>query len=768
VLRKEGFTVVDAYTGEQALALVRREAPALVLLDIRLPDISGLEVCRRIKSDPATARTLVLHVSAACVDSAARGEALMNGADGYLSEPVEPIELVAQVRTLLRLARAETAAHEAGRRLQRQLQELEATYASAPIGLCVLDTDLRWVRLNERMAAMNGLPAEAHIGKTPRELLPDLAAQAEAALREILRTGQALPAFEICGETPAEPGVVRWWNERWAPIKDARGTVLGIAVATEDITDWKRAEAALAAALESAERREAEIATIYDAAPVGLCVVDREGRYVRINRRLAEINGLSTEAHIGRTIGEIVPGLANEAEALLRRVLETEAPVVGAEISGEVPSRPGMVRTWIEHLFPLRGPSGEVEGVNVAVEEITHLKQVEEALREANRAKDDFLATLSHELRTPLNAILGWSQMLAARQLDREALPKVAQVILRNAQTQSRLINDVLDVSRMISGKLRLEIRPLDLIPVLAQALESVQPVADARRLTVTSRLEVETAIVRADPVRLQQALWNVLLNAVKFTPSDGRIDIRVAADDSTVRVIVRDTGIGIAPEFLPRVFDRFVQADASTSRRHAGLGLGLSIVRHLVELHGGSVTAASEGEGRGATFALSLPLHPENDVSNLRDVRRVSEGHPAVAGTRVLVLDDDEDGRHVLGAMLEHHGCEVLLSSSAEEALTQVPLFRPHVILADIAMPSVDGHEFLRRLRLLPPDRGGATPVGAVSAYGSLADRRRALASGFDGYEAKPVLEESLLDFVARLIARTADRSRHPTDHSA
>ena len=331
----------------------------------------------------------------------------MNGADGYLSEPVEPIELVAQVRTLLRLARAERAAHEAGQRLQRQLQELEATYASAPVGLCVLDTDLRWVRLNDRMAAMNGLPAEAHIGKSARELLPDVAAQAEAALRDILRTGQALPAFEICGETPAEPGAVRWWNERWAPIKDAQGAVLGIAVATEDITDRKHAEAALAAALESAERREAEIATLYDAAPVGLCVFDREGRYVRINRRLAEINGLSTEAHIGRTIGEIVPGLASEGEALLRRVLETESPVVGAEISGEVPSEPGTVRTWIEHWFPLRGPSGAVEGVNVAVEEITHLKRVEEELRGANRAKDELLATLSHEMRTPLNAILG-------------------------------------------------------------------------------------------------------------------------------------------------------------------------------------------------------------------------------------------------------------------------------------------------------------------------------------------------------------------------
>ena len=347
-------------------------------------------------------------------------------------------------------------------------------------------------------------------------------------------------------------------------------------------------------------------------------------------------------------------------------------------------------------------------------------------------------------------------------------MPKAAQVVLRNAQAQSRLINDVLDVSRMISGKLRLEMRHLDLVPVLAQALESVQPAADARRLTVTLRFEVEQAIVRADPVRLQQAFWNVLLNAVKFTPSDGRIDVSVAARDGTVRVTVRDTGIGIAPAFLPHVFDRFVQADASTTRRHAGLGLGLSIVRHLLELHGGSVTAVSEGEGRGATFELALPLHEAaRGVSDSRDVRAPCAPRPAIAGTRVLVLDDDEDGRHVIGANLEHHGCEVLLASSAEEALTHAPLFRPDVILADIAMPSVDGHEFVRRLRLLPRDRGGATPVGAISAYGSLADRARALASGFDDHVAKPVLEDSLLDLVVRLTYRAADRPRHPTDHS-
>ena len=526
---------------------------------------------------------------------------------------------------------------------------------------------------------------------------------------------------------------------------------------------WRRAEQALRESEarareqgESARRGEAEIASIYDSAPIGLCIFDREGRYLRINQRLAEINGPPPEAHIGRTFREVVPGIADQAEELLREVLETGRPARDIEITGELPSQPGVVRTWSENWFPVRDGRGTVVGVNVAVQEITERKRVEEELRQANQVKDDFLATLSHELRTPLNAILGWAQMLSRGGLDQRLMEQAAQTIFRNAQAQNQLVTDVLDVSRMISGKLRLDVREVDAVALLRHAIESMQPAADAKRLELHMFTDVEPAIVAADPARLQQVFWNLLSNAVKFTEPGGRITARVTRDASALVITVADTGIGIRSEFLPHVFDRFSQADPSTSRQHSGLGLGLSIVRHLVELHGGTVYAMSDGEGRGSTFTVSLPVGairqaaPDADAGAGLTSDTAVPADSSLRGLHVLVMDDMEDARTLVAAVLEREGIVVTTAENAEEGLKRLATARPDLIIADIGMPGLDGYEFIHRLRGLPANSGGQTPAIALTAYGSLADRRKTLSAGFVAHLTKPVLRDDLLAAIA------------------
>ena len=625
VLRAAGFDVVDAASGREALEVVRERRPALVVLDIHLPDLDGFDVCRRIKADPTSTSVLVLHVSATFVDADARVEALDNGADGYLPEPLDSRELVAEARSLLRMAAAERSAREAALELQR---------------------------------------------------------------------------------------------------------------------------------------REAEIASIYDSAPIGLCVFDAEGRFVRINRRLAEINGFPPEAHVGRTFREVLPGIAEQVEPLLRQVLDRGEPAVGVEITGEVPSQPGVARTWVENWFPIRDAAGRPVAVNVAAEEITHLKQVEEELRRANRIKDEFLATLSHELRTPLNAILGWSSLLQRGVLDPAATKQAIDAIARNADAQRQLIADVLDISRMISGKLRLQVADVDPAEVVGLAVESMRPAFEAKNVELTLAAAEAPGLIRADPDRLQQIAWNLLSNAVKFTPTGGRVSVRLVRHEGRLDLVVADTGAGIRQDFLAHVFDRFVQADSSSTRHHSGLGLGLSIVRQLVELHGGRVEAWSEGEGKGATFTVSLPAPERAEVAGDRHATDC-DGPVAVqrllAGLRVLVVDDLADARALASTVIEKAAGEVVLAGSGQEGLAAFTARRPDVVVADLAMPGMDGYEFLRRLRALPKEAGVAVPVVALTAYGSDEDRARALAAGFAAHLPKPALPAELVATIAAAARRAA-----------
>jgi PAS domain S-box-containing protein len=392
------------------------------------------------------------------------------------------------------------------------------------------------------------------------------------------------------------------------------------------------------------------------------------------------------------------------------------------------------------------------------------LYQAERRLRaeaeDANRTKDEFLATLSHELRTPLTAMLGWTRMLRMKELDEATSEHALETVERNAKMQAQLIEDLLDVSRIITGKLRLDVRPLDLLPVIEAAVDAVRPAAEAKGIVIETTLDPLAGPVSGDPSRLQQVIWNLLANAVKFTSRDGEVKVQLERVDSHIEITISDTGQGINPDFLPYVFDRFRQADGSTTRLHGGLGLGLAIVRHLVELHGGTVRADSAGEGRGATFNVQLPLVPSRNAEfGLRIEEHAAEKSAILnprssllEGVRVLVVDDEQDARTLLQTVLERQGAEVLAVASTREALDALALHKPDVLVSDIGMPDEDGYSLIRQVRARGRDEGGWTPAAAVSAYVGEENRRQALAAGFQLHVAKPVDPEELIGVVQSL----------------
>jgi PAS domain S-box-containing protein len=402
-----------------------------------------------------------------------------------------------------------------------------------------------------------------------------------------------------------------------------------------------------------------------------------------------------------------------------------------------------------------------------AAVEREQLLEAERAARaEAERVslmKDEFLATLSHELRTPLNAILGWSQILRSDDPGADTLAEGLAVIERNTRVQAQLIEDLLDMSRIISGKIRLDVQQVDLQDVVKAAVASVRHSADAKGIRLQVVLDPLAGPVRGDPSRLQQCFWNLLSNAIKFTPKDGRVQVSLERVNSHLEVCVVDDGQGIRPEFLPHVFERFRQADASTTRRHGGLGLGLSIVKNLIELHGGTVRAKSAGEGQGATFCIELPMmvvhapdararraHPRSSA-----VSSASVDHPSLEGITVLAVDDEPDARNLIRRVLEECGARVILAASAQEALERLSDDRPDMIVSDIGMPGEDGYEFIRRVRALRPEDGGRTPAAALTAFARSEDRTRALRAGYQTHVAKPVEPTELTAVVASLAIR-------------
>jgi PAS domain S-box-containing protein len=526
-------------------------------------------------------------------------------------------------------------------------------------------------------------------------------------------------------------------------------------------------------------RTEERFRALLDSMPLCVWALGADGTPSYANRSWLEYAGADAGAQ-----GPLA-ALHPEDEAAVRTDVQT-ALRRGEPIELEYrlrSARDGSYRWHAVRFLPQRDPEGVVSGWIGTATDIENFKRTQDAHAElavkereareaaeaANRAKDEFLATLSHELRTPLNAMVGWTHMLRSRTLSPEKEQKALETIERNARAQAELIEDILDVSRIIAGKLRIEIHPVDLQSIVEVAVDAVRPAAESKGITLDRRVGTLPDRFVGDAGRLQQAIWNLLSNAIKFTPAGGRVQLDVASDGKQVVIEVRDTGCGIATDFMPFVFDRFRQLDSSSRRTHGGLGIGLAIVRHIVELHGGTVTCDSAGTDHGSTFALRLPIRAQEawpsavapEVRKAGAVRPSSDELVDLSGIKVLLVDDEPDARELLTEVLQQCGAVVIATHSADEAVRLIPREHPAVLLSDIGLPGEDGYKLISRVRALPPEDGGNLPAAAITAYARSDDARRALAAGYQRHAPKPIQPTTL----AALVAGLAQMHPHAPD---
>jgi PAS domain S-box-containing protein len=404
----------------------------------------------------------------------------------------------------------------------------------------------------------------------------------------------------------------------------------------------------------------------------------------------------------------------------------------------------------------------------VTFQNITQLKQIEAELRRANHMKDEFLSTVSHELRTPLTAMLGWTRLLRTGKLDKENFDHALETIDRNAKAQAQLIEDLLDVSRIITGKLHLDIHQLELVPLIESSINTVRPAADAKAINLRMIYDSAVGSVFGDATRLQQVIWNLLSNAIKFTPKGGYVEVQLERAGPQIVITVSDNGQGISPDFLPHVFDRFRQADGTSTRKHGGLGLGLAIVRHIVELHGGTITVESQGEDKGTTFKVRLPLRAitpsqisQPHIQSEIESSKLLECSTSLEGLRLLIVDDEPDALELIKAVVAQCGAEVQTTASAAEALAVIEKWKPDILVSDIAMPDVDGYELIRKIRSIELEHDRRIPAIALTAYARPEDRIRALSAGFNIHVSKPIEPAELVTVIASLSGRTTDAEK-------
>jgi PAS domain S-box-containing protein len=527
--------------------------------------------------------------------------------------------------------------------------------------------------------------------------------------------------------------------ERFSKVLVVEGVRVGRVWSFRDVTERRRAE-----------EEHAYLAAIVASSNDAIIAMTLEGVITSWNAAAERIFGYTAAEAVGRHLALIVPpDRVDEEQRLLSQLAEGKR----IEHFETVRVRKDLRRIRVSlTVSPVRDGSGRLIGASKISRDVTERDQLlarEQAARarseEAGRLKDEFLATVSHELRTPLNAILGWAHVLRRTERTDPRERHAVEVIERNARAQARVIDDLLDVSRIITGKMRLDVQPLMPASAIEAALESLQPMAEAKGVRVHSVLDSHAGPVSGDLARLQQVVWNLVSNGIKFTPRGGRVEVRLERVDSSVEIVVSDTGEGISPDFLPHVFDRFRQSDATIARRTSGLGLGLAIVRQLVELHAGNVTAESEGKGHGSTFTVRLPLRPVRSDHEPAGAPELSGESamgrmPDLHGVRVLIVDDEDDTRELLCEVLEHCGAEVEDAPSAEQGMGVVKAWTPSVIVSDIGMPGEDGYEFIRRVREWERDSGVRIPAVALTAYARSEDRIRALLAGYQVHVAKPI----------------------------
>ncbi len=512
------------------------------------------------------------------------------------------------------------------------------------------------------------------------------------------------------------------------------------------IAERGQAAAALRNREEESRRQFQELDSIYDTAPVGLSLVDTSLRYVRINHTLAEINGVPVEKTLGRTLREVIPQLAPAIEPVYRRIIETGKPVLGFEVHGSTPREPEVERDWLVSYYPLAGADGSVVAVNCIVQDITARKHAERALRVADRRKDEFLATLAHELRNPLAPIRNALHLLTLSENNAEVRAQAMGVMGRQLAQMVRLIDDLLDVSRITRNKLELRKGHIELSSIIQSAVEVALPVMQESAHEFTVTLPHEPVRLDADPVRLAQIFSNLLHNAAKFTPRGGRIRLVAEQRGADVLVSVRDTGIGIDREHLPRLFEMFSQVTPALNRSHGGLGIGLALARGLAVLHGGDIAVHSDGPGQGSEFVVRLPLGVPSTIA-AQPPEPVRKPPGIVPTCRVLVVDDNRDAAESLGTMLQLLGHETRTAHDGLEAVEAATAYRPDVVLLDIGLPKMNGYEAAREIRRQA--WGKDLLLIALTGWGQDEDKLRAMEAGFDHHLTKPMEPDAILELL-------------------
>jgi len=633
-------------------------------------------------------------------------------------------------------------------------------------GIFAFDRDCKIIVWNRAMERISGLSNAAALGKRVVDIFPFLREGGSDDCFAAALAGRG-SVSENHPYGPSETGV---FESHYSPLLDEHDNVIGGIAVITDITARKQAE-------DAAHTAYRQLSFHVESSPLAVVEWDSDFRVSRWSASAERLFGWKADEVIGKHVNEWRFVFADDVDAV---ALVTNRQREGVEVQGiqrnRNYTRGGTVLFCEWYNSVLRDDRGKLVSVLSLVLDVTARQSAEEEraasllrerdarrhAEEADRLKDEFLATLSHELRTPLTSILGWASMIRNGEVEGNNASRAIETIERNARSQARLIDDLLDVSRIITGNLRLDLHPLNLAPIVEGALDALRPTADVKGIKLQTHFVPEECLVKGDPNRLRQVIWNLLSNAIKFTQRGGRVSIDLTCVESTARLTVSDTGDGISAEFLPYVFDRFRQAEGSISRKQGGLGLGLAVARHLVELHGGTITAESEGLGNGAVFTVDLPLAQERrDPARAEERRREVErrhsrsGVIRLDGIHVLLVEDDDDSRKLLGTMVKHYGAKVTSTKSAAKALEVFENEVPDVIISDIGMPDQDGYELIRKLRALPVEKGGNIPAIALTGYASRKDRERALNSGYNQHIAKPIEQADMISAIAALVGR-------------
>lgn len=696
-----------------------------------------------------------------------------------ISLSVSPVrDPAGKIVGIAKIARDITEQKRLARELAAQQEWFRVTLDSIGDAVIASDPHGRVTYLNEVAEGLTGWPAREAIGRPLADVFHIINEKTREPVENpaviVMRSGHVVG---LANHTilVRRDGAERPIADSAAPIRDGGGQIIGVVLVFRDTTEQRRAEEALA---EQREWFETTLESIGDA----VIATDVQGRIAFMNPIAEHLTGWRLSEAMGRPCADVFRIVNEESrrtvESPVTRVL-AEGTVVGLANHTLLIAADGTERPIDDSGAPIRRRDGRIVGVVLVFRDVSERRRVEADRREAglerdrlleaervaraaaeraSRVKDEFVAMVSHELRTPLNAILGWTQLMTSQGADADVIRRGVDVIARNTRLQAQLISDLLDISRIVSGKLRLTIERVDLVSIMRDAIETVQHAADEKGIAIECELPASVGSIAGDAARLEQIVWNLLSNAIKFTPAGGRIGVRLRQAGPHAEITVRDTGVGIKPEFIPHIFERFQQADLSITRRFGGLGLGLAIVRHLVDMHGGTVKAESAGEGHGTTFTVVLPTAALPDAEEALPGAALRVPGPSVTleGIHVLVVEDEPDTRELIRRFLTMQGAQVVTVGSAAEAIAVLPDSPADILVSDIGLPDVDGYDLIQRIRRMDATEGGGIPAIALTAYARPEDRARAFRAGYQAHVAKPVEPDELVATIARFVGAT------------